>query len=517
MNKTKNQIKDIWFLWIYLSFVFITQIFLMFDGAKFYVLSLAAVVVSYYAAGGLIKILSGFTINREVNRFPYITHFAITFIILFVYGLIIILFRNHMVVDFYKSFTEAINNQYTNWHPVIFTLIFAKLPTAIFGNERIVTFVFYEFMRAICISFCLCKIEKYASKQFAIISLLYYMFMPLSIHSVASQTKGTAMGEFFIVGFSLLLQYIYKDENKKMNISDILVGLLFALSLLMRKNGVLFFVFIFIGIYFIVPKKNYLRVVLSFIASILIITKVVYSFFAITNLPNSHNKHEALGVPLTVISAFMKYDIEDVDDYTYNFAKELVKDELEIYDGFNIDLGYHSVRWNPKIDYENIYKVFDKYSAIDIIKMAYNLSLKNPKLAIKSIINLTKGVYGFRNWQGITNKSGKILGKNTIISIYHFFLSLEVSFINLFVIATIFAKRLLYIRKKDKVHSLDKKKTFHLCLSLAILMYAFGTMILLSCSDATHYFMINSMFIPLYILCVYSDNNINIIEEKNYA
>ena len=146
-------------------------------------------------------------------------------------------------------------------------------------------------MRAICISFCLCKIEKYASKQFAIISLLYYMFMPLSIHSVASQTKGTAMGEFFIVGFSLLLQYIYKDENKKMNISDILVGLLFALSLLMRKNGVLFFVFIFIGIYFIVPKKNYLRVVLSFIASILIITKVVYSFFAITNLPNSHNKH----------------------------------------------------------------------------------------------------------------------------------------------------------------------------------------------------------------------------------
>ena len=132
MNKTKNQIKDIWFLWIYLSFVFITQIFLMFDGAKFYVLSLAAVVVSYYAAGGLIKILSGFTINREVNRFPYITHFAITFIILFVYGLIIILFRNHMVVDFYKSFTEAINNQYTNWHPVIFTLIFAKLPTAIF-------------------------------------------------------------------------------------------------------------------------------------------------------------------------------------------------------------------------------------------------------------------------------------------------------------------------------------------------------------------------------------------------
>ena len=138
----------------------------------------------------------------------------------------------------------------------------------------------------------------------------------------------------------------------------------------------------------------------------------------------------------------MKYDIEDVDDYTYNFAKELVKDELEIYDGFNIDLGYHSVRWNPKIDYENIYKVFDKYSAIDIIKMAYNLSLKNPKLAIKSIINLTKGVYGFRNWQGITNKSGKILGKNTIISIYHFFLSLEVSFINLFVIATIFAKRL---------------------------------------------------------------------------
>lgn len=535
--KIKNQIKDIWFLWIYLSFVFITQIFLMFDGAKFYILSLAAVVVSYFIAGGLITLLSGSQSSpilrlmgsqsspiqknnvgaatcrpRETKCFPYITHFAITFIILFVYGLIIILFRNHMVVDFYKSFTEAINNQYTNWHPVIFTLIFAKLPTAIFGNERVVTFVFYEFVRAVCISFCLCKMEKYASKKFAIISLLYYMFMPLSIHSVASQTKGTAMGEFFIVGFSLLLQYLYKDDNKKINITDILVGILFALSLLMRKNGVLFFVFIFIGIYFIMPKKNYLRVVLSFIASILIITKVVYSFFAITNLPNSHNKHEALGVPLTVISAFMKYDIEDVDDYTYNFAKELVKDELEIYDGFDIDLGYHSVRWNPKIDYENIYKVFDKYSAIDIIKMAYNLSLKNSKLAIKSIINLTKGVYGFRNWQGITNKSGKILGKNFIISIYHFFLSIDVSFINLFVIATVFAKRLLYIRKKDK--TIDKYKVFNLCLSLAILMYSFGTMILLSCSDATHYFMINSMFFPLYILCVYGDKNIKLVEEK---
>lgn len=529
--KIKNQIKDIWFLWIYLSFVFITQIFLMFDGAKFYILSLAAVVVSYFAAGGLITLLSGSHSSPiqknnvgEASCRPQKKSVGVSlrtpmiyFVILFVYGLIIILFRNHMVADFNVSYNEAINNQYTDWHPVIFTLLFAKLPTAIFGNERIVTFVFYEFVRAICISFCLCKIEKYASKKFAIVSLLYYMFMPLSIHSVASQTKGTAMGEFFIVGFSLLLQYLYKDENKKINISDILVGLLFALSLLMRKNGVLFFVFIFIGMYFIMPKKNYLRVVLSFVVSILIITKVIYSFSTVTNLPNSHNKHELLGVPLTVISAFMKYDIEDVDDYTYNFAKELVNDKLEIYDGFNIDIGYHSIRWDTRFDHKHIYEVLDKYGTIDIVNVALNLTLKNPKLALKSIINLTKGVYGFRNWQGMTKTNGKILGKNSIISIYHFFLSLEVSFINLFVIVTIFAKRLLYIRKKDKVHSLDKKKAFNLCLSLAILMYSFGTMILLSCSDAAHYFMINSMFIPLYILCVYSDNNINIIEENNYA
>ena len=459
---------------------------------------------------------------------------VVYFAILFIYGLTLIFFRNHMVADFYKSFNEAINNQYTDWHPVIFTLIFAKLPIYIVEITKIpidlkhATFIFYEFFRAMVLSLALYNIEKYISKKIAIITLLYYMFMPLSIHSIVSQTKGTAMGEFFILGFIILLKSkkdikdvdVVNDDiglkNNKNDIKeiscDILVGLFFALSLLMRKNGILFFAFVFLGMLFTLPKIKFSKIVLSFIATIIIITKVIYSFFNITYMPKAHNTHEMLGLPLTVISAFMKYDEEDVDSDIKEFALELVDNDTSLYDGFNIKIGYHSVKWNEKFNYDNAYKVFEKYTALDVLNMSYWLFLKNPKLAMESIINLTKGVYGFRNWQGITQQNGKVLSKNLFINIYQFFLSLEVAFINLIIIITIFVKKLYLIYIEEKLDIKDnktkkvfnKKNVFNLCMCLAVLCYNFGTMLLLSSADSTHYFMISSMALPLIMISVYT-------------
>lgn len=452
------------------------------------------------------------------------------FAILFIYGLALIFFRNHMVADFNKSFNEAINNQYTDWHPVIFTLIFAKLPIYIVEVLKLpidlkhATFIFYEFFRASVLAFAIYNIEKYVSKKIAVLTLLYYMFMPLSIHSIVSQTKGTAMGEFFILGFIILLKSICIKNNKidiKEVFRDILVGLFFALSLLMRKNGILFLAFVFLGIIFILPKNKWIRIIISFAATIIIITKVVYSFFDITYLPKSHNTHEMLGLPLTVISAFMKYDEEDVDSDIKEFALELVNNDTSLYDGFNIEIGYHSVKWNGKFNYDNAYKVFEKYSASDVLNFGFRLFLKNPKLAMRSIFNLTKGVYGFRNWQGITQQNGKILDKNIFINIYQFFLSFEVAFINLIIIIMIFAKKLYLIFIEEKNDAADyktkkvfnKNNAFNLCMCLAVLCYNFGTMLLLSSADSTHYFMISSMALPLIVISVFVSPK-NIIRKK---
>ena len=476
------------------------------------------------------------------------------FAILFIYGLALIFFRNHMVTDFNKSFNEAINNQYTDWHPVIFTLIFAKLPIYIVEvlklpiDLRHATFIFYEFFRALVLALAIFNIEKITNKKIAIISLLYYMFMPLSIHSIVSQTKGTAMGEFFILGFIILLNSIFikNDDTKYVNdvnninadiglnnykndiennkiiikkiFQDILVGIFFALSLLMRKNGILFFVFVFLGMLFTLPKIKFARIILSLIVTTIIITKVIYSFFNITYMPKSHNTHEMLGLPLTVISAFMKYDEEDVDNDIKEFALELVNNDKSFYDGFNIKIGYNSVRWANGFDTNHTYEVFEKYSAKDVINFAYRLFLKNPKLAMRSIYNLTKGVYGFRNWQGITQQNGKILGKNLFINIYQFFLSLEVAFINLIIIIMIFAKKLYLIFIEEKNDAIDyktkkilnKKNIFNLCMCLAVLGYNFGTMLLLSSADSTHYFMISSMVLPLIMISVYTKSIDNV-------
>ena len=447
------------------------------------------------------------------------TH-IVYFAILFIYGLALIFFRNHMVTDFNKSFNEAINNQYTDWHPVIFTLIFAKLPISIVEilhlpiDPKHATFIFYEFIRALVLSFAISDIEKYLNKKIAIITLLYYMFMPLSIHSIVSQTKGTAMGEFFILGFIILLNSIFikNDDTKDIKeiFQDILVGIFFALSLLMRKNGIIFFVFVFLGMFFTLPKIKFARIILSLIVTTIIITKVIYSFFNITYMPKSHNTHEMLGLPLTVISAFMKYDEEDVDSDIKEFALELVNNDKSFYEGYNIKIGYNSVRWANGFDTNHTYEVFEKYSAKDVINFAYRLFLKNPKLAMRSIYNLTKGVYGFRNWQGITQQNGKIIGKNLFINIYQFFLSLEVAFINLIIIIMIFAKKLYLIFIEDKNDAADyktkkvlnKKNVFNLCMCLAVLGYNSGTMILLSSADSTHYFMISSMTLPLICISV---------------
>ena len=82
----------------------------------------------------------------------------------------------------------------------------------------------------------------------------------------------------------------------------------------------------------------------------------------------------------------------------------------------------------------------------------------------------------------------------------------------------IFAKKLYLIYIEEKLDIKDnktkkvfnKKNVFNLCLCLAVLCYNFGTMLLLSSADSTHYFMISSMALPLILINVYK-------EEEYYA
>lgn len=502
----KNQIKEyfnnyklnVCLLTVYLGFVFFTQIFIRVDNPLIIILfSILSFIIAFF-----VTLLSSFFLYKFKNKglikyeknvkFNY-KFFIISFLIQLIFGIIIMhLYYNiltekidaiNVAYDTQSSISQVINHKYINWHPYIFTLLYAKIPFLIRYNDVNFMFIYFIIIRSIAYSYVITDIFSYTKNKIIFFLLLvFYTLTPLSIFSTFAVLKDTPCGYFVLLTIYLIFKNFYLNDfyNYKRNI---FIAIFLTLATIMRHNMIVYSVPLLIVLFLLLYKNNlksFLSIFITFIVLIFTINVPIKHILKVEEPSKETLVEETMGLPVSVISYIAKVKPEVLDGEILDFAKTISNNDLNKFKNYDEKQGYDSIK--PEPDFKP-YKAeaFKNRTRIDFIKYLFHLIKKEPKLAFNQIFNLTCGVYALRYRPGEVN--------NTISAIYLFISNLEIP-ICLFL-------TLLSMLSLNKPVSLKK---YNISLIIPILIYVFITMCLLSANGIHRYFLPLQVSMPIYLL-----------------
>ena len=445
-------------------------------------------------------------IKKLTNKEVYILR-----IIFFIIPLIVFLiyffaaypggFTNDTINQYYQS----LNNFYDDWHPVIHTLIFFKIPMLITNNYISSMVLFQIILCSLILSYVVFTIYKYSSLKYAIISLLFILLNPNICNIMMYTFKDVAFGYGALLLITILINTIYTNnkylENKFV---FILFVITLALTSLFRHNAVLFTVPFFLSLLFFLQIK-YIKNI--FIYTLIIILFIIFPLYSILKVEKRKQSiYELLGIPLNIISAVTKYDYSDklLDEYEIIYS-------VAPYDSWNnYEYGnYNLVKYH---EFNNIDMIND-IGAKKINQIASKCFKISPYISIKSIIKLTNPIYSIDddffyptliniapNNYDIEYKGNASL-KNALFLYLVFTLTffphifLYLGFMHL----TLLSSTILKFKKKNR------SSISLLLIILPIFTYNFGTMLLMTdCHDMTRFFHYTFLIMPIILMYIFN-------------
>lgn len=292
--------------------------------------------------------------------------------------------------DSINQFSEAVKNTYTNWHPVIHTLIFFKIPT-LFYDSRLACILFQFLFITACLNyFCYFLRKNYLSKKWTIIVLVLFLLNPINLIYANTLWKDIPYSYSLLI-LTLFLIEIYKENgnwlNKKSNIFGLILILLQVLFF--RHNGiaVVIGVSLFLLIFYNRKYKVLLATFLIPIGIYLIVSGPIYKKF---NIPDHPLKHaELFGVPQSQLS------------YIYNNGGKLSDDMLDFMNNLSPLQNWKSyynkenfniIKWE---DSYNPYYLEENYQ--EFLKLYLRSIKDNIKLSIKGYVYVTNPIWNFNS------------------------------------------------------------------------------------------------------------------------
>lgn len=405
--------------------------------------------------------------------------------------------------DSINQYAQAIHGKYSDWHPVLHTLLFFTLPIKIFNCiESIVIFQIICF--SILFGYMEATLYEYGGKNFAIISAAFILSSPFTLNIVMHPWKDVP---FAMICATCLLYsvriYLSNGEWAKRKTNLILTALMLAFASIFRHNGILFSIPLLGALYFLLPKKNWFLLIITSLLIAGSIKTPLYSYLDVSKPGNRVT--ETMGLPLSIILNVAKECPKSLDNQTSIFVKEITSAQPNWIDNFDINRGFSSIKYDG-IDFNLI----EKTGRLAIIKMALQSALSSPKQAVLSFIGLTNIVYGI-NGTGIIgqsiepNKFGISWDGNHHIKTFQLnYITLIQKSLLTYILCSVGFPILMiitFIIFKFNRHSQTILK-FALC--SPILIYSFGTMLFLTGNDV-RFFYLTFLTTPAAILLLSAD------------
>ena len=503
---------------LYILFVLSTTLILRFDFSSemqilFFLRSLFLRIIIVFPIVSILSILiNRFEIKQKTNIKKFTKKEIIKLkIILFIIPLIIFLiyfyaaYPGGFTNDTLNQYYQSLNNYYDDWHPVIHTLIFFKVPMLITNNYISSMVIFQIILCSLILSYVFYTIYKYSSFKYTIISMLFILLNPNICNVMMYPFKDVAFGYSALLLITILINIIYTNNKY---IENKFIFILFistlALTTIFRHNGVLFTLPFFLILLYFLPIKIIKKIFVYTALIILFIIFPLYSFLKVEKRKSSID--ELLGIPLNIISAVTKYDYSDklLDEYEIIYS-------IAPYDSWN---NYEYGNYNLVKYHEfNNKDIINDLGASKIFEIAHKCFKISPYISIKSIIKLTNPVYSIDddffyptliniapNDYGIVY-SGNATLKNILFLYLVFILTffphifLYIGFMHLILIASSILK----------FQSKNRSSISLLLIILPIFTYNYGTMLLMTdCHDMSRFFHYVFLVIPIIIMYIFN-------------
>ena len=502
---------------LYTMFVFLTAVVIdnSFSKAYLFIAVLFIVPLCIIICPRLIRLFSRLSISNKLHTKEFSNKINVIIrIAFFVIPLSLFLFYYFVYFpggfssDSITQYSQTINNQYNDWHPVMQTLFAFKLPLLLTGGWIGSIVLFQIIILSGVIAYSINVVYNYTNIKIAAISLLFIILNP-QIPNIAMypfKDVSFAMGALLLLSFSVEIYFTNGKWAKK--ISHLVVFILVAsLTILFRHNAILFVIPLCLVVLFYLPKRKIAIILLSVLVTVTIIKIPVYSIIGVES--PSKRQIETLGLPMTVIGAVVKYNPEALDEETKTFAykvapKEVWEEKYE-YGTYNL----------VKSDKKTNNDIIEEYGTQKIIKMMFSCVKNAPKESIIGLIKLTEAVYTVTDKyyitirpiaesnnlgieQRINNKMSVICRKYsdfTMKAFPHIFMFLGVLH---FVLITSF------LAKCKRNNKFNIKRFLFIS---PVFVYNYGTTLLLTgVEDSVRFFCYTFLLMPLLITVAFKDN-----------
>lgn len=435
--------------------------------------------------------------------------FIISFGVLFLFY--ICSYPGTFSTDSVSQYEQALNNQYSDWHPVLHTLIAFKLPLMLTGGWKGSIVLFQMLELAAVIAYALSVILEYTNVGFSLFSMCYILLNP--------QTGGVAQYPWkdvaFAIGALLTLTYalrvfVSRGLWLKNKINMVLFICAVVFTTFVRHNAILFTVPLVLAVLLHTDFKKGLALCMGILVLYAIIKVPVYS--ALNVEKPDQRQIETLGLPMTLIGAAVVSTPEALDDETIEFAYRVAP--AEVWAEKYSPRTFNNVKWDARTDNY----VIEEYGA----KKVLDIMIRSGKAAkvptLKSLILLTNTIYSVSDTSidyygpavgakrdASVVKLGELLGYCCQFISNNFYYLFNLGFVHLIIIVSALSK--------CKLNQWgDWKKLLFI---IPVLAYNYGTTLLLTgAEDAMRFFCYTPVIVPIILVFLYR-NNIERVADEN--
>ena len=406
--------------------------------------------------------------------------------------------------DSFTQYQQTLTNQYDNWHPVFHTLLGFKLPLTLTGGWIGSIVLFQLIIFSIAAAYAAYTILRHSNIPYAVLSLTFILISPATTAMSLYPWKDIPFAITTLLAAAYAANtYFTKGEwlKKRSHIAAVVTVL--VLATVFRHNALLFTIPMLIAMLLYLKRRTVIVTAVCFAAAIILIEGPLYAILNVSQ--PGDRQEEMLGVPVSVIGTVAAKNPGALDDDIKAFIYSVAPAESWT-NGYVIG-NFNTVKFRAGTNYHKI----EEAGAPKVISYMFRCFAKSPKEAFAGFIAATDMVYTISgddsHWSDVTPG---IVGNNYNVT-YHgnptarnivSFVSSRLNTFMKWIFWYIGAMNLLLITAALARLKFNQKAEWKRILPvLAMLLYNFGTMLLLS-GDDFRLFYYTVLVTPVLLLLV---------------
>lgn len=486
-------------LTFYLLFVWMTYIFCNFSQniSRLLICAIASFFPIYFVISYILNQLQKaiFTVkNTNSTKRNLITYGIFTSIALFITLFLYFGFRpGFFSVDSFSQIDQAFSGNYNDWHPVLHTLLFFTLPLKLSHSIPFIV-PFQLILLSLVMGYMGMILCKYAGIKYAIGAYAYIFLNPFVLYTILYPWKDVGFAIFALLSMVMAIDIYYSPQtHEKYWWLNIVLGIILAVTGILRHNGILFSLPLLFALFFHIKKKNWLIIFITFLMIFFLIKVPLYHILNVEK--PGERVIEISGLPLTIIGNVAKETPEKMDAEMQEYAYSIAPQEQwsTIYQCGN----FNDIKW-----YGINNEAVESAGTFQAIKIMFKCLLYSPQASLRALFTLTDLVYGLESAESYS--IGRVLVPNDygIVPILNIQISNFVQ--NYFAIVSSTILRYAITIGSSIVIMLStilattnfrqKADLKKILLYFPIFFYNFGTMLLLSGND-------NRLFLVSFFIC----------------